>query len=313
MAELYQKAPAERRQLTLDFDRHLRIDFDKGEQLTILRHVVLPAVRIKEGKTVRRVKPRDMIDVLRVLDDHGRDCLPSIPSITKEARLSRCQVLRAIAGLQALSLVCIEKRRKRGGGFTNRYVAVWSELALRCPGDTLKLRTDHRPQATNHRPHQTDHRPLATQPLSPGRDGKRPRLVSAQKSPSDVQHDLDGARHFFFEEAQGIRAKANRLHQWLRPKDQADREFILKVATLWHDRALSEDAVEQLLESFEQKSREIANPFRWAWEVLRNKFWEAGGPTFDQLLARTDYPREPLIPPTSPPEADRSTMRVNEL
>jgi hypothetical protein len=153
---------SEPKQKEFDFDRYARTDFDRGQQLAMLRHVALRPVTIIEGKTKRCVKPRDMIAVLRALDDHGRDCWPSVRTIAKESRLSRCQVLRAIAALQSLSLLCVEKRPKRGGGFTNRYVIVWSELALLCPGDTLKLKAVHSPQGSNHHPQRTNHGPQAT-------------------------------------------------------------------------------------------------------------------------------------------------------
>lgn len=105
-----------------------RIDFSRAEQLGLLRRAVLPLTEIVESGKNRNVRSSTMMTVLRAIDDHGRKCWASLDTLASETGLSRRAVIRAVAGLVSLSVVCVEQMPKRGGGFNNEYTVVWNEL-----------------------------------------------------------------------------------------------------------------------------------------------------------------------------------------
>lgn len=110
-----------------------RIDFSRAEQLGILRRAEIPAVEITESGKQRLVRPSTIKLVLAKIDDHGQLCWASLDTLARETGLSRISVVRAIAALEILSVLCISKREKRGGGFSNEYRIVWNDLGLLCP------------------------------------------------------------------------------------------------------------------------------------------------------------------------------------
>jgi hypothetical protein len=116
--------------------------------------------------------------------------------------------------------------------------------------------------------------------------------------------DIDGtsrdgamrADAFTEEELAAVRFKANTIDKWIAATDPADRQLILKLATLWHDGELPDDAVEQVLESFQRKRESgvvIDRPCGWLWSALRNQLAKHRV-KLEQLLASTRWPRQLL-------------------
>ena len=283
-------------QLPLDFNRDVRTEYDRGQQLAILRHAHLPAVTVTEAKTVRKVKPRDMIAVLKVLDDHGRDCWPSLPTIAREARMGLNPIRRALVALQSLSLLCIEKRPKRGGGFTNRYVIVWSELALRCQGDVL-ARLRPRPPAPEERPPAPEERPPAPEerPPAPRGAGKRPRSapLSAQGS-ALIDDDVDDAELRFLQE------KGNVFSGLFPCRSEAIRMRVLRIGRLWYRGTLPPDVCEDVLRVLRELKRagHIQRP-----SSLLHMLFSARGYDLDRLIV--PVPASLLTPPARPAAASQ--------
>jgi hypothetical protein len=87
----------------------------------------------------------------------------------------------------------------------------------------------------------------------------------------------------------------------------ADRELVLKVATLWNDRELTEDTIEQVLESFQRKrelNKPIDNPRGWFWATLRGQC-RRQGVHLEQMLTTVEFPRELLAPPAAQQPCDQ--------
>ncbi|HEY2414963.1 MAG TPA: helix-turn-helix domain-containing protein [Pirellulaceae bacterium] len=127
-----------------------KLDFARSEQLAMLREAILEPVEIQEAQAPRRVMPKTMKTVLRTLDDHagGRDkgCWASLDTIARETGLSRRQVVRVLAALESLSLICVETPSRRGvTGVTSTYTIVWNELNL-----LTKARTNQSAQGSRH-------------------------------------------------------------------------------------------------------------------------------------------------------------------
>lgn len=71
---------------------------------------------------------------LRAIDDYAgrrQQAWPSIQTLAKSVGASPRTIKRAIAGLAAHGVLCIQKRRNESGVVGNRYAIVWSELAIR--------------------------------------------------------------------------------------------------------------------------------------------------------------------------------------
>jgi hypothetical protein len=105
----------------------------------------------------------------------------------------------------------------------------------------------------------------------------------------------DGARDVFTdEELAAVRSKANTIDKWIAAKEPADRQLILKIATLWHDGELPDDCVEQVLESFQRKReahQKISRPCGWLWTALRDQL-RKHDVRLEPLLARTRWPEQ---------------------
>lgn len=108
--------------------------------------------------------------------------------------------------------------------------------------------------------------------------------------------DGDGARAFSLGEESEIRAKANRIAKFVTCRKSDDRNLVAKIAVLWQDQALSDDDVEQVLESFSRQKKPITNHGAWLHRCIANRF-EKRGQDFAELLASTAVPISLLIQP----------------
>jgi hypothetical protein len=298
------------------------LDFHRGTQLSILQDCQLP-LRAKD-KSGAGVRSQTLKMVLVAIDMYARGnvggCFASVDTLAQKACISRRQCVRALEVLTSLGLVCAENeagRYGRLGAPTTRRTIVWSELALLCQrglfksppgGGTIQPPTS-RPRSREQSATDGDHSAIpadhsaipADQSAMHGtqNDLKRPRNV--RQAPSDVpSQDVveDGARYFFGDEVAAVRAKANELNAYACARTYADRELVLKVATLAIDGQLPEEVLVNVTESFDRKrdKREvIRNPCAWFQTTLRNQCQERGFKLY-QLLARTDFPRELLAP-----------------
>lgn len=132
-----------------------QINYGRAWELNILRHVNIPTVILKEKGRDRTIKPRDLLGILRVFDDHGQKCWPSIPTIAAEARMPRNSVLRAIKALEQIGWIHVAKRGKSNGGFVNQYSIVWAMLAIKMPPPKAPspVGSTTVPSGIDHRPH----------------------------------------------------------------------------------------------------------------------------------------------------------------
>jgi len=104
-------------------DRQLALDFDRAEQLGLLRRVQLPATTAGGGA----VASATLKATLRAIDDHaapGRPCWASQDTLAAEVGCSRRTIQRA---LQALLRLCVIATAS--GRWTNTYRIVWPELS----------------------------------------------------------------------------------------------------------------------------------------------------------------------------------------
>lgn len=321
-----------------DDPRQRSIDFARGEQLAVLQKCELPKhAKDKSGKGVRA---NVLKAVLGAIDHHGRGreggCRASVATLAMVANIGVRTCTRAIYVLHALGLICITPGEHRGrlGSPTNKYTIVWSELdilvsrgkqqpATRCVEHDQS--PDATPLAAVFKPSEffcaRDQSATGTDQTATGADQSATRtdqsatvahktslkrIEAQQEAPSDEEADVgdDGARYFFTEEIAAVRAAANRLHQVARSRTPQDREMLLKVATLWHDGRLSENTIEQVLESFTRATDNgtvIRNRMAWFVTSLRNQcrslHAQGRSERFEVLLATTDFPRELLAGP----------------
>lgn len=107
-----------------------RIDFSRGEELAMLVNLPLKRVYVTDDKGRKKlVKPRDLYDAIRAIDDHGgHGCWPSIKRLCAVSRMSRSSMIRAICALVELGLVVAEHRPYT----SNRYVIQWTVVRARC-------------------------------------------------------------------------------------------------------------------------------------------------------------------------------------
>lgn len=111
-----------------------QLTFARADELAMLRRAVIKKVTFTDESGKRRTaKPKDMGIVLRVLDDHGQGCWPSLTTIAAEARMGKSTASTAIKGLQELGVLVVERFTRQNGNEGNRYVIVWNELGLLCP------------------------------------------------------------------------------------------------------------------------------------------------------------------------------------
>ncbi len=307
-------------------DQQRELDFQRGDQLRILRDCDLPKnARGEDGKKVSR---KVLKGVLLAIDQFGRGkdrgCTASLDRLELTSGVSRRHIPRALAILEAMSLVLSEAGSRRVGDQVSpmvRRTIIWSELALLCRESLFAPREKvlssppvapqkHSALAGDHSAPGADHSAPGADHSAPGADHSAPggtlnvfkRQRSEQEAPSDVPDVADdGARYFFEDEIAAIRQRANTLNGAVQAETSDDRELVLKIATLWEEGRLAEDMVHQALESFQRKREagaihRIRNGAAWLWTVLRNQC-AAKGLRLEQLLAATDFPRELLLRP----------------
>ena len=303
-----------------DDARQQQLDFVRGEQLRLLQDAELP--KQARDKTGHGVRASALKALLTAIDHYGRGrsggAFASVRTLAAAANVGPRTATRAIEVLQQLGLLCVSNDGPRIGQLgspTNRYTIVWSELALLVDRAPLARQRKHSapasekgedqsaPAARPERPGGRPERP-GGRPERPGGRPERPQ--GAQNVSSNVQEaqfkrrlDVcrDGARGFLGDELAAIREKANTINQWIAATKPEDRELILKIATLWEDGELPEDAVEQVLESFAAKRKtceRLERPCGWLWTTLRSQL-ARHGVRLEKLLATTDFPRE-LLP-----------------
>jgi hypothetical protein len=115
------------------------IDYERGEQLGILRDARLPSVNTTDGGAV---SANVLKSVLRAVDDHGRGrtCWVTQQTIAHEACISVRQAQRATWCLsEALGVLAVERQAIGRGQMKtcNFYTIVWTELVLLCPSRRL--------------------------------------------------------------------------------------------------------------------------------------------------------------------------------
>ena len=288
-------------------DGQQQFNWARAEQLRLLRDCQLPKdVKDKAGKGV---SPIVLKAVLTAIDQHGRGrvggCFASVSTLAKAANIGKRTCTRAIKLLHAQGLVCLTNDGPRYGVLgspTNRYTIVWSELAVLVDSGPI-FRADQSATGADQ---------SATGDI-PERHGGAQNVTSNVQETSVKRrlnvHDgtrRDGAKEFNEEELAAVRLKANTIDKWIAAKEPDDRELVLKVATLWHDGEIPEDAVQQVLESFERKQEageRIDNACSWLWGTLRGQLYKHGL-RLEPLLARTRWPAELLAP------RERSTAKT---
>lgn len=131
--------------------QQLTIDFTRGDQLAILQQAQLDSCAV--GSAGDRIRGATLRAVLRAIDDFGRGGVawPSIETLAATTGLGQRTIKRAIAALQAQSLLVATKQRNGSGSWSNRYAIVWSELRLRCdrPAAIPASRSTSKPGASS--------------------------------------------------------------------------------------------------------------------------------------------------------------------
>jgi hypothetical protein len=253
-----------------------------------------------ESKDGVKVKPVVLKAVLKAIDDHGRGrtCYLAFQTIAaKSGPIGLRTAKRAVEVLLNLSVLIADTRATPNGIVCNHYTVVWSELERFCVGKRSAVPTDRSAVPTDRSAVPTDRSAVPTDRSAASgtqSDYEAP-ARSAYEAPSDVGDD--GARYFFEDEVAAVRAKANELAPWAEARTLADRELVLKVATLWHDGAIPEDAVQQVLESYrraKERREPVRNGMAWLWRTMREQCWRFSL-KFEVLLVTTSFPRE-LLP-----------------
>lgn len=138
-------AAEEAAQLRLEFEQPApKLGWD------LIDKAKLPSVPIMEGKQKRWVRQDRMKAVLRKIYAYYPDAHPSIPRLAREVGAGKKPIRRTIKALEQASLICVERRRKPGGGFANCYVIVWTELVLFVPEADRPQHAAHQSQHAAH-------------------------------------------------------------------------------------------------------------------------------------------------------------------
>lgn len=184
-------------------------------------------------------------------------------------------------------------------------------------GDSAKRRAKENVRKRQERGNRA---PAVREPSAPIADKSRTKLGQKTDAPRvreeksreensteefDETLDVDGAKDSSLEEGEEeICAIARRIVKVAPAKNPNDRETVAKVATLVQRRQLSEDDLEQALESIRAKrdaGDPIENPQAWLFRTLENRC-KAAGPKFQQLLAGCKVP--PAVLKVRPSKAD---------
>jgi len=293
-----------------DDARQQSLDFLRGEQLRLLQDCELP--KGAQDKTGHGVRATVLKAVLVSIDHFGRGrsggAFASVATLAAAANVGPRTATRAIEVLQSLGLICVTNDGPRYGHVgspTNRYTIVWSELALLVDRQPIS----RAPRAEHSAPALGPGRP-GDRPERPGDRPERPggaQIVTTNDQETYLKRRLSsvvpsaaaGARKFFEDEVAAVRARANRINDCAPARTLADRELVLKLAILWEDGELPDDAIEQVLESFSRKraaGEPVRRPMAWLWTAVKNQAWRHNL-HLERLLACTDFPRELLLPP----------------
>ena len=221
-----------------------------------------------------RVSAAALRAVLRAIDDHGPPASPSVATLARETGSSRRTVQRALACLQAADLVAVQIRSTQQGRQSNLYAINWTELARRCrPGSQGATMA---PQSATMAPQSAT---MARAPAPPWRPN-RPFETTIKRSKAGA---VDEGGEIDPLEDQESRRAANRINRTLRCRSPLDRQLVAQVATLQVRGFLSDDDVEQALESVRLKKPD--RPAAWFRICLSNA---VGPDRFRALLAAVD-------------------------
>ena len=114
----------------------------------------------------------------------------------------------------------------------------------------------------------------------------------SQSESESLDVDDDGARDVISErELAEIRAKGNRFASLVDCRRSDNRNLVAKVAVLWQKGSLSDDDVEQVIESFGRAAEPIENPGAWLHRCFVNRCAKYVL-NFEALLATTVLPPE---------------------
>jgi hypothetical protein len=303
-----------------DDPRQRSLDFVRGEQLRLLQDCELP--REAKDKTGHGVRAVALKSVLHAIDTFGRGrsggAYASVRTLAATANMGPRTCTRAIEVLQQLGLVCVTNdgpRYGHRGSPTNRYTIVWSELAVLVDRYELTHPKALRPAPRSERPGDRSERP-GDRSERPGDRSERP--GGAQNDTSNVYEayvkrrrdvcrdgardfDQEGGREFTEDEVAAVRARANKINCEAQARTLADRELVLKLAVLWEDGDIPEDAIEQTLESYSKardKGQRINSTMGWLWTTIRNQCWRYSF-KLEPLLVATHFPQELLTPPAA--------------
>lgn len=139
---------------------------------------------------------------------------------------------------------------------------------------------------------QTDGKAIAN-PMAKNGTSSSSSFSTSVSGSTSTDDDDDGAREIITsEEASQIFSKAARLRQVVDCRNEGDGPLVLKVAMLWRSGDLSDDDVEQVLESFSRK-RGVKNGGAWLHSCLSDRCKKRGH-NFEQMLAMTDVPAQLL-------------------
>jgi len=273
-----------------------QFDFTRGEQLAMIRDAQLTA------PAGAQVSAAALKAALRAIDDHGRGrpAFPALNTIARESGLGLRTVKRAVAALEAMGLLIVQRRNSGGGRQSNRYTVVWSELGLLRPGfvrrgepagdDPGSPNPDQTPSAMVSTPSAMVSTPSATMAPPKCHHGPLNVPLSEQEAPSkrlDGDGDEDGGI-FSEQDQEEIRRQANHLADLVPCAQRPDnRDLVAKVALLVHQGLLSEDDLQQARESLAIHAPQLERPGAWLFQVLENRIGR--GPWL-RMLARCNVP-----------------------
>ena len=125
-----------------------KLDYDWSTKKALIENAAIPSpVRGSSYRT--KASPASCQLVLDKIASHGvnDEIYPSIKRLVYLTKLSRSAVLRSIARLNELGLICVRREGASDGKSRNFYTIVWSELAL-----VDQRRTDRKKEIFESRP-----------------------------------------------------------------------------------------------------------------------------------------------------------------
>jgi hypothetical protein len=110
-------------------------NWPRARQLSTLRDCRIPNGHSADGKVVSSKILKAVLIAIDQFAGQERECFAAIRTISENTGYSPRHTNRAIACLEAFSLITKEQRKNVFGLVTNHYRIVWSELALLVPRD----------------------------------------------------------------------------------------------------------------------------------------------------------------------------------